>query len=166
MRIRIILRDREIIRMKSVHSRFREHMARKIRKHALPGDIACCHGPGIKALNCCVCTRSSLMPHTSQSRSISLRASPNSHFRASSLSCVTYTLTDSPCCLTLLWNLYRWTITGGLGLKCSAINFISSSYVLPPGVSGATRLASVWYAFGPIWWKEELSASYLHHSLH
>ena len=29
-------------------------MARKIRKHALPGDIACCHGPGIKALNCCV----------------------------------------------------------------------------------------------------------------
>ena len=28
-------------------------MARKIRKHALPGDIACCHGPGIKALNCC-----------------------------------------------------------------------------------------------------------------
>ncbi|KAL5493365.1 hypothetical protein EMCRGX_G014536 [Ephydatia muelleri] len=37
--------------MKSVHSRFREHMARKIRKHALPGDIACCHGPGIKALN-------------------------------------------------------------------------------------------------------------------
>ena len=32
-------------------------MARKIRKHALPGDIACCHGPGIKALNCCVgCT--------------------------------------------------------------------------------------------------------------
>ena len=90
------------------------------------------------------------MPHTSLSRSISLRASPNSHFRASSLSCVTYTLTDSPCCLTLLWNLYRWTITGGLGLKCSAINFISSSYVLPPGVSGATRLASVWYAFGPM----------------
>ena len=29
-------------------------MAHKIRKHALPGDIACCHGPGIKALNCCV----------------------------------------------------------------------------------------------------------------
>ena len=29
-------------------------MARKIWKHALPGDIACCHGPGIKALNCCV----------------------------------------------------------------------------------------------------------------
>ena len=53
VRIQIILRDREIIRMKSVHSRFREHMARKIRKHALPGDIACCHGPGIKALNCC-----------------------------------------------------------------------------------------------------------------
>ena len=57
---RAILRDREIIRMKSVHSRFREHMARKIRKHALPGDIACCHGPGIKALNCCVLT-----PHDS-----------------------------------------------------------------------------------------------------
>eukprot|EP00731_Ephydatia_muelleri_P014538 Em0008g258a len=53
VRIQIILRDRGIIRMKSVHSRFREHMARKIRKHALPGDIACCHGPGIKALNCC-----------------------------------------------------------------------------------------------------------------
>ena len=53
VRIQMILRDREIIRMKSVHSRFREHMARKIRKHALPGDIACCHGPGIKALNCC-----------------------------------------------------------------------------------------------------------------
>ena len=53
VRIQMILRDREIIRMKSVHSRFREHMARKIRKHALPGDLACCHGPGIKALNCC-----------------------------------------------------------------------------------------------------------------
>ena len=36
-------------------------MARKIRKHALPGDIACCHGPGIKALNCCVIAAASLL---------------------------------------------------------------------------------------------------------
>ena len=57
VRIQIILRDREIIRMKSVHSRFREHMARKFRKHALPGDIACCYGPRIKALICCDTTQ-------------------------------------------------------------------------------------------------------------
>ena len=36
--------------MKSVHSRFRAH---KIRKRALSVEIACCHGPAIKALNCC-----------------------------------------------------------------------------------------------------------------
>ena len=45
--------DREIIRMKSVHSRFREQKAHKIRKRSLPVEIACCHGPAIKALNCC-----------------------------------------------------------------------------------------------------------------
>ena len=45
---------REIIRMKSVHSRFREQKAHKIRKRDLPVEIVCCHGPAIKALNCCV----------------------------------------------------------------------------------------------------------------
>ena len=52
--IPIITRNREIIRMKSVHSRFREQKAHKTPKRALPFEIACCKGPAIKALNCCV----------------------------------------------------------------------------------------------------------------
>ena len=44
-------------------------MARKFRKHALPGDIACCYGPGIKALNCCVgCSSSVIRKISSEAR--------------------------------------------------------------------------------------------------
>ena len=86
VRIQISSWDREIIRTKLVHSRFREQMARVTRKHP---DSTCCLGPAIKALNCCVGTADKKVSnkHSRLTKCISLKTILNGFQNSFYLSC-------------------------------------------------------------------------------
>ena len=96
----------------------------------------------------CICV--SAMPQTNLSRSISSRLSPKLQNFANECNSAVKVAIDSLGCLTRVLNLYRCTISDGVGLWCLLIAATNSSYVNSAGFFGVIRLHNNLYAAGPI----------------